>query len=71
VKRPLSPGQPAADEVRREVTEVIGVQMADEDLVQELVGDIEARDARRGARASVEEELVAIAQLEKPARSRL
>jgi hypothetical protein len=43
---------------------VIGVQMADEDLVQELVGDIEARDARRGARASVEEELVAIAQLE-------
>ena len=60
-------GDHATHPQRVEITEVVGVEMADEDLVEVVVGDLEGRDPLGRAGADVEQELVAVAQLHEPA----
>jgi hypothetical protein len=50
---------------------VVDVQMADEDLVDQVVGDLLRGDALVTAGADVEEELVAVPELDQPAGRRL
>ena len=54
---------PAADPQRRQVGEVILVQVADEDLVKLVVGDLQSAQVGDLFRADVEDEFIAIAQL--------
>jgi hypothetical protein len=50
---------------------MVCVQMADEDFVEQIVGNLEAADANIGTRAAIEYELVTIAQLDQETRGRL
>jgi hypothetical protein len=50
---------------------VIAMKMPDEDLVEEVVGNLERRDPLGGTRADVEDELLAVAELHKEAGRRL
>ncbi len=50
---------------------MIGVQVTDEQLVEVVVGDLHGGDALGGAETDVEDELVAVAQLDDPAGRRL
>jgi hypothetical protein len=66
-QRHRATGHPAAHVVGRERPPMVGVQVADEDLVEQVVRDLEAADADIGPRASVEDELVAVAQFHQEA----
>jgi hypothetical protein len=59
------------DEDRSEVAEVIGVQMADEQLVQVVLRDQQRRQVVGRRRADVEDKLFAVAELDQPARGSL
>jgi len=50
---------------------MVAVQVADEDLVEVVVGDLQRGDPLGRAAARVEQELVAVAQLDEEARGRL
>jgi hypothetical protein len=64
----LAAGQGATDEQRIEVTEVVGVKVTQKDLVEVVVRDLKRRDALGRSGPDVEDELVAVAQLEQPTR---
>ena len=57
----------SADPQGIEITDVIGVQMSDEQLVQIVVGNLHRGDALGRSQTDIEDELVAVAQLDDPA----
>ena len=63
----MPPADAAADEESTQITEMISVQMADEDLVQPVPGDVQGGKSLRSAGPDVEDELVAVAQLDQEA----
>ena len=70
-KRRHSVPHHATDPQRVQVTEVVGVKVPDEYLVQEVVGNLEGRNALGRAGPDVEQELVAVSELDQPTGGRL
>ena len=59
----MAPANPTADPQVGHVANVIAVKVADKELVQVVVGNIETANVNRRFGANVEKELVAVAQL--------
>ena len=51
----------------RQVAHVVGVQVADKDLVEVIHRDLHGRDPAHGLRTDIEQELVTVAKLDQPA----
>ncbi len=65
-QRFLAAGQRATDEQRIQVTEVVGMQVAQEDLIEVIIGDLRGCDALIRSGPDIEEKLVAVPQFEQP-----
>jgi hypothetical protein len=68
VQRGVATVQPAPDPERRDVADVVGVEVAGEDLVQRGVVDLEAGQSIGGSRPQVEDEGLAVAELDQERR---
>ena len=63
----LPVGDDATDPQRIEVTDMVGVQMAEKHLVEVVVGNLHRGDPLGGSEADVEDELVAVPEFDDPA----
>ncbi len=66
-QRRVPPGNATADEESAEIAEMISMQMADEDFVQPIVRDLQSGKPLGPALPDVEDELVAVAELDEEA----